>query len=189
MKKLPWLVALLLLSACPKKNERPAERPDVQSPPPPPPAGETTGDRKPAVAKDHPLYARVEGTGFENGCASDGTCMTSGCSGEVCSAENVNTTCEMPADGFPKGEGCGCVSGECVWFTSGASALPRQGSACPKGECAPGLQCMEYYGVAGPAGPKLTSCEIACAEKETCPNGQTCVTIADGPGRVCRAAR
>jgi hypothetical protein len=40
---------------------------------------------------------------------------------------------------------------------------------------------------AGPRGPAFTSCEIACpTPASTCPQGQTCVTIADGPGRVCR---
>ncbi len=64
---------------------------------------------------------------------------------------------------------------------------PKQGEACPAGTCAEGLQCIEYFGIAGPNGPKFTSCEVPCPdEKSTCPEGQSCVTIADGPGRVCR---
>jgi len=50
------------------------------------------------------------------------------------------------------------------------------------------LSCITYYGIAGGAGPKFTSCEIRCEVdgKPRCPSGQTCVTIADGPGSVCR---
>jgi hypothetical protein len=66
-------------------------------------------------------------------------------------------------------------------------SLPKQGEKCPVGQCAVGLSCVEYYGVAGTKGPKLTSCEIACPKGQgDCPNGQLCVTVADGPGKVCR---
>jgi hypothetical protein len=67
--------------------------------------------------------------------------------------------------------------------------LPGQGAPCEAGNtCAPGLTCVVYYGFAGPAGPKFTSCEIKCSTtgKPPCPTGQNCVTIADGPGSVCR---
>lgn len=67
--------------------------------------------------------------------------------------------------------------------------LPTQGQPCPKGGCAKGLTCISYYGIAGPSGPKFSSCEIRCLHKGaagTCPDGQRCVTIADGPGQVCR---
>jgi hypothetical protein len=66
-------------------------------------------------------------------------------------------------------------------------ALPGQGQPCPHGYCAKGLTCMTYYGIAGPLGPKFSSCEIPCMGKTLdCPKGQQCVTIADGPGQVCR---
>jgi hypothetical protein len=63
-----------------------------------------------------------------------------------------------------------------------------QGQPCDDGKCAPGFTCVSYYGFAGPAGPKFTSCEIKCqmGGKPGCPAGQTCITIADGPGTVCR---
>jgi hypothetical protein len=63
-----------------------------------------------------------------------------------------------------------------------------QAQTCDDGKCAPGLSCVSYYGIAGGAGPKFTSCEIRCemSGKPPCPKGQTCVTIADGPGAVCR---
>lgn len=203
------LVALMLC-ACPKKDDR-ADDAAVEAVPakdaaPAPEGGD--GERTAAIKADDPLYARVEGTSFKNTCASDGACMTGGCSSEVCSAEEgVNTTCEMPANGFPsQGASCGCVRGECVWFRGGAPvAQPskpaepveppsqpskggEQGHPCVDGKCSGDLKCIEYYGIAGPRGPKFTSCEISCADKKaTCPNGQLCVTVADGPGRVCRA--
>ncbi|MEM9488039.1 MAG: hypothetical protein AAGC55_02780 [Myxococcota bacterium] len=65
--------------------------------------------------------------------------------------------------------------------------LPLQGQPCPNDVCAEGLQCLSYYGFAGSRGPKFTSCEHPCADNpKACPEGQTCVTIADGPGMVCR---
>src|SRR5438105_15197191 len=70
-------------------------------------------------------------------------------------------------------------------------AKPKQGEPCDaNGKCARGLTCVRYYGVAGARGPEMTSCEIRCGErtKGHCPKGQSCTTIADGPGQVCRAA-
>ncbi|MGM0577918.1 MAG: hypothetical protein ACQEXJ_19485 [Myxococcota bacterium] len=49
-----------------------------------------------------------------------------------------------------------------------------------------GLLCVEYYGIAGPSGPTFASCEIPCVDNADCPTGQSCGTIADGPGDVCR---
>ena len=54
--------------------------------------------------------------------------------------------------------------------------------------CASGTVCLAYFGIAGPQGPEFKSCEIPCSHPgATCPLGQSCVTIADGPGQVCRA--
>ncbi|HWO19663.1 MAG TPA: hypothetical protein VNO30_12840 [Kofleriaceae bacterium] len=64
---------------------------------------------------------------------------------------------------------------------------PGQGEPCsPAGKCQTGLTCVEYFGFAGPRGPKFTSCEIRCGDGGKCPARQSCVTIADGPGQVCR---
>lgn len=53
--------------------------------------------------------------------------------------------------------------------------------------CAAGLVCVTYYGIAGPRGPEFKSCEVRCGGKtKSCPSGTSCVTIADGPGQVCR---
>jgi hypothetical protein len=102
----------------------------------------------------------------------------------------------MPEGGFPtQGAECGCVQNQCIWYKGegggGGGELPKQGMKCTDtGQCAEGLTCVEYYGVAGPSGPKFTSCEIPCTAPEaTCPAGQSCITIADGPGRVCRPAQ
>jgi len=68
-------------------------------------------------------------------------------------------------------------------------AKPKQGEPCDaNGKCAQRLTCVRYRGVAGGAGPEFTSCEIKCGEgsKGRCPKGQACITIADGPGQVCR---
>ena len=65
---------------------------------------------------------------------------------------------------------------------------PAQGEPCPDDRCTTGLTCVGYYGIAGMNGPRFTSCEIPCPADTTCPDGQACVTIADGPGAVCRPA-
>jgi len=72
----------------------------------------------------------------------------------------------------------------------GETDSPAQGEPCKGGKCAPGLSCLGYYGIAGARGPRFTSCEIPCRDaRAACPEGQTCVTIADGPGRICRKER
>jgi hypothetical protein len=70
-----------------------------------------------------------------------------------------------------------------------AKPRPKQGQPCDaEGRCARHLTCVRYRGVAGAAGPEMTSCERRC-DAGKCPAGQTCVTIADGPGEVCRPSR
>ena len=52
--------------------------------------------------------------------------------------------------------------------------------------CADGTICLSYFGIAGPQGPEFKSCEIPCSHPgASCPLGQSCLTIADGPGQVC----
>jgi len=64
--------------------------------------------------------------------------------------------------------------------------LAQLGASCSAACTAPAT-CATYYGIAGPSGPAFTSCELACAdEPAACPTGTRCVTIADGPGAVCR---
>jgi hypothetical protein len=64
-----------------------------------------------------------------------------------------------------------------------------QGQSCasPTQQCATGLSCESYYGIAGASGPQFKTCEIPCsAQGALCPLGQSCVTVADGPGQVCQ---
>lgn len=65
------------------------------------------------------------------------------------------------------------------------SALGR--SCADDALCPSGTECVSYYGVAGPAIPPFQTCEIRCSAKApACPASTRCVTIADGPGSVCR---
>ena len=64
---------------------------------------------------------------------------------------------------------------------------PGMGENCGANDaCAQGLTCVAYYGIAGPRGPQFKSCEIKCQSDTNCPAGHKCITIADGPGQVCR---
>jgi len=70
---------------------------------------------------------------------------------------------------------------------SAGTASPGVGQTCGSAdECAPGLECIKFYGVAGARGPQLKSCEIRCGADKMCPTGTACKTVADGPGQVCR---
>lgn len=80
----------------------------VTPPPPPPPVCEDIA----TVATTSSRYNRFEAPRFRNACTADTECFRTGCSGEVCAAENVPTTCEA----ITRAEGtCGCVAGACVW--------------------------------------------------------------------------
>lgn len=72
--------------------------------------------RTAAVSTDSELYERVEGTSANNACTSDADCMASGCSKEVCAAEEVMSACDVQE--WPQGADaqCGCVSGTCAWY-------------------------------------------------------------------------
>ena len=136
---------------------------------------------------------RFEGPTFKNDCTGDVDCKVGGCSSEICTAEEgVNSTCEVRPD-QPRDASCGCVKGQCVWYrgtsatTADTAGGAGQGMPCDDGKCQAGFECVSYYGIAGPRGPKFTSCEIRCGMGDKgCPSGQRCVTIADGPGQVCR---
>jgi eight-cysteine-cluster-containing protein len=68
----------------------------------------------PTVSTDDPLYNRFEGIGLDNTCETALDCVVSGCSGEVCAAEGVATTCEALFN-TPSGS-CGCLDGVCQWM-------------------------------------------------------------------------
>jgi hypothetical protein len=66
-------------------------------------------------------------------------------------------------------------------------AAEAYGAVCSDtAPCASGLSCTTYYGIAGPNGPSFQSCELKCGSDADCQAGTACVTIADGPGQVCR---
>ncbi len=69
----------------------------------------------------------------------------------------------------------------------GKFAVQGQSCASLADQCATGLSCVSYFGIAGGSGPEFKTCEIPCSMPGAmCPSGQACVTIADGPGRVCQ---
>jgi eight-cysteine-cluster-containing protein len=178
------------------------------------PPGSKTGpdagsvQRTPLINKNHEFYGRYEGISSQNSCSFDTDCFKGGCGQEVCSAEQgVNTTCEVLSVRIPASAGCGCMNNQCTWFTTDGSTLPSapstppdggngglepakpppNGTSCGNKTCATGEKCIEYYGVAGPSGPRFHECGIPChPQKHNCPEGMTCTTIADGPGPVCR---
>ena len=167
----------------------------------PTPAG---GARARAVPGDHPLFGRFEGAGLPNACKADGECFAAGCGGELCSAERgAATTCEVLEVQLPRDAACGCIEGDCAWWSPTGQTLPTPGGhdvpqpnsgqgpkeqlvTCGDKQCKPGQECVGYYGIAGPRGPKFESCEWRCDRKQACPSGTKCTTIADGPGAVCR---
>jgi eight-cysteine-cluster-containing protein len=80
--------------------------------------------RTPFVPEGHPLHARLEAPEARNTCAVDADCVKGGCSGEICAGENVVSTCEMPAGGWPvQSASCGCVHGLCLWYTTSGQTL------------------------------------------------------------------
>jgi hypothetical protein len=78
-------------------------------------------------------------------------------------------------------------SGSATGSAASAQTGPGIGENCGANDaCAPGLTCVSYYGIAGARGPQFKSCEIRCERGGGCPDGLQCITIADGPGQVCR---
>ena len=109
------ILLFLFLAGCSSGKGAPATTQPATTQPATLPAA-PSGARTPAVAADHPLHPRVEGTSLKNGCTDDAACKVGGCSGEVCSAEEgAMTSCEVQA--WPtRGASCGCVAGTCQWY-------------------------------------------------------------------------
>ena len=88
-----------------------------------------------------------------------------------------------PTQGPGGANGSGADEPTPSWPTGG----PGIGENCGANDaCAEGLTCVSYYGIAGARGPQFKSCEVRCQTGTECPAGTTCITIADGPGQVCR---
>lgn len=208
MRLAPFIVVSLALAGCPKSGDSgpgPGSGPPTNPPPvtidaaPAPPPVDAAEQTTPA-AQHAPCSNAIT-------CADGLTCVTyRGIAGnELASCE---IPCQMKKPGCPSGQTCrrvadgpgevcmegggggtggsGGSSGSGSSGGGGGTSLPKQTEPCPAGQCAAGLTCVEYYGIAGPRGPKFTSCEIPCKGGGACPKGQTCHTVADGPGQVCR---
>src|SRR3569833_382669 len=68
-----------------------------------------------------------------------------------------------------------------------AAPAPSAEKCGDKPACVAPATCVSYYGIAGARGPQFHSCEIKCPPQgKDCPAAKKCVTIADGPGSVCR---
>ena len=129
----------------------------------------------------------------EFGCNSDFQCSA----GEYCRDADgmcyAQGYCELPVDCSQQNlivPACvghfNCNANQCAWT---CTAAPGMGQTCGDGDlCAAGLTCVHYFGIAGPSGPEFRSCERPCSSSDPCPSGTSCVTIADGPGSVCRSA-
>ncbi|MCA9695139.1 MAG: hypothetical protein KC636_36505, partial [Myxococcales bacterium] len=176
---------------------QPPAQPQPQPPAQPQPVRpQPTATRVPLLTPDHPLYRRLEGPDASDACAADSQCSRAGCRRDLCTAQReLMTTCEViekPA-GWPADAACGCVEGRCRWWSTAplpsGQPAPEDSTQCGDRRCAPPERCVAYYGIAGPSGPELRECVIPCsrgAANHGCPTGTKCVTIADGPGDVCR---
>jgi len=67
---------------------------------------------EPTLQPGASLYDRYEGIGHRNDCKADIDCVASGCSGEICAAESLASTCEVVP--MPPGS-CHCVNDLCLW--------------------------------------------------------------------------
>jgi hypothetical protein len=86
-----------------------------------------------------------------------------------------------PPPGPGPGPGAGPGSGPAP-----AVEGPKLGEPCAPGDVCGEGSCVPYYGIAGPRGPQFKSCEIRCSAQTPCEGGRRCITVADGPGQVCR---
>lgn len=137
--------------------------------------------------------AGIGGSAATGGNVSSGGGSTTGakCGAAVCSAseECCNASCSLCV---PKGGGCiamVCSTGGSTSLggasgAGGATSIPGIHGTCTNGTCPAGLTPVEFYGIAGTAGPLFCSCEIPCPN-DTCPTGMRCQYVADGPGPVC----
>ncbi|HEY5946610.1 MAG TPA: hypothetical protein VIV40_14005 [Kofleriaceae bacterium] len=94
------------------------------------------------------------------------------------------TPAPTPTPPPTKGSGSGSAAEPAPNWPKGT---PGIGDNCgPNDACGKGLTCVSYYGIAGARGPQFKTCEIKCKSDASCPADHKCVTIADGPGQVCR---
>jgi hypothetical protein len=131
--------------------------------------------------------------------ATGGSASGVQCGAAVCGATEdcCNASCSLCV---PKGNGCiamvcttgGSTSTGGATGAGGTTSITGLHTSCTNGTCPEGLTPIEYYGVAGTAGPLFCNCEIPCTSTttgtstvRTCPTGMQCTTVSDGPGTVC----
>jgi hypothetical protein len=106
----------------------------------------------------------------------------------ACGGKDTSPSTTPPGDGTGTAEQAGPDGSQSGADVVPATPLPGRGEPCSaEGDaCAEGLECVTYYGIAGPKGPAFKSCETKCDAGQACPDGTSCQTVADGPGQVCR---
>lgn len=82
-------------------------------------------------------------------CATDVDCFQTGCSGEICAAVDVASTCEWTSDlacYVAPTTSCGCFEGLCGWDPTDALAECLESPLCEEGETRPaGDDCNECF--------------------------------------------
>jgi hypothetical protein len=164
---LPLFGSLLLAIACGCPQKTGTEAPPASQPTPsqPAPAQPTPAPAEPAPipSQPTPLPPPTQGSPTPSTPTPGTPAPTQGSP----TKGSGGTTAE-PAPNWPKG-------------------TPGIGDNCgPNDTCGKGLTCVSYYGIAGARGPQFKTCEIKCKADASCPADHKCVTIADGPGQVCR---
>jgi len=105
-----------------------------------------------------------------------------------------STTMTSPPPGGGSAAGSGTDTGTGTGSDTGtdtgsgsapAPAGPKLGEPCGRDDTCGEGACVSYRGIAGARGPEFKSCEIRC-DQGNCRDGRKCITIADGPGQVCR---
>lgn len=132
------------------------------------------------------------------GCPAKSSPTTTSTPGSGTAAAPAPAPTPTPTPSPPPAEGSGTTAGSAgsAGGSAGSAAEPAPnwpkaapgiGENCgPNDSCAKGLTCVSYYGIAGARGPQFKTCEIKCTADAQCPAGHKCVTVADGPGQVCR---
>jgi len=108
----------------------------------------------------------------------------------ACPKGSTTMTSPPPGGGSAAGSGTDTGSGTGSDTGSGsgsapAPAGPKLGEPCGRDDTCGEGACVSYRGIAGARGPEFKSCEIRC-DQGNCREGRKCITIADGPGQVCR---